>query len=351
MAENKKLCEEIEIAIYSDTELTEEQKNHIENCESCKALLSQISQMKNDLGTVSVPGIAEGQIAKAVMDNIKQQKTSVAFPKFKITHHLGTAVAVAIILVAALIIKNPAEVDDDEISAKDFENTEADYSGLPNDTSFSPAYEASSGDTDQGDTNIHSTEEAENMNSENFVMLKTKTISDDEIDGTLRASDTTNESTNEAPVKLTSARPKNSTEQTQDTTANNTAYLFDSDNIPESDANDGNTSTGGGGGGAGGGSSAAEPVTPAMGSAYSIPETPKKEYIFEGVEFLSGEENFDYNISIANQRLNERFGPEYRLSKEKLKKIGFNNDRLITIASTITLSMFETFKNTLDIFE
>ena len=156
MADSRNLCEEIEIAIYSDTELTEEQKKHIENCESCKALLSQVSQMKNDLGALSVPGIVEGSIVKSVMDSIKAQKTSRALPRFRITHHLGTAAAVVIILAAALIIKNPADITDekslsyDNISSEtqqvEEENTNMHTLSVPHDDTAVVAEENSASD-------------------------------------------------------------------------------------------------------------------------------------------------------------------------------------------------------------
>lgn len=123
LAETKNLCEEIEIAILSDIELTQEQKDHIDNCESCKALLSQISSMKNDLHEFSVPDIKEGQIADSVMASIKKQKTSVSFPKFKLTHHLGTAAAVAVILVAALVINSPSDIKNNNVSSLDSSDT------------------------------------------------------------------------------------------------------------------------------------------------------------------------------------------------------------------------------------
>ena len=108
LADKLDICKKIEIAILSDIKLSKEQKEHIENCESCKALLSQFSTMKSDLAGFSVPGIKEGQIADSVMASIKKQKTSVPFPKFRLTHHLGTAAAIAIVLVAAIIINNPS---------------------------------------------------------------------------------------------------------------------------------------------------------------------------------------------------------------------------------------------------
>lgn len=108
------ICEQVEIAIYSDMVLTDEQKNHIENCPECKALLSQVESMKNDLHSSSITGIEEGTVTKKVMDEIRKQKLSSPAPKFRITHHLGTAAAVAIILVATLIIKNPADTSSNE---------------------------------------------------------------------------------------------------------------------------------------------------------------------------------------------------------------------------------------------
>ena len=66
MQDNMNICEQVEIAIYSDMVLTDEQKNHIESCPECKALLSQISAMKNDLGSLGVPGIEKGIVTKKI---------------------------------------------------------------------------------------------------------------------------------------------------------------------------------------------------------------------------------------------------------------------------------------------
>ena len=109
--DNRSFCEEIEIAIYSDTELSDEQKCHIETCESCRALLSQINSMKNDLHSQNFVGIEDGEIANAVMSEIRDIKLALSKPKLKLTHHLGTAAAVVIILVAALMIKNPSDTN------------------------------------------------------------------------------------------------------------------------------------------------------------------------------------------------------------------------------------------------
>lgn len=198
MADNRNICEEIEIAIYSGTELTDEQKNHIENCEECRALLTQMTQLGNDLNALAVPGIREGEIADRVMENIKQQKLSKPFPKFKVTHHLGTAAAVAVILVAALIIKNPAETDSNKLSANDFDGAGIIVSS-PEDAVFGTAY------NDNGD-------EAENNGADDIV--------------------------EEAPVMLKSTRPNTeAAAQNEEETSEEPMIMFKA-TMPENSADD-----------------------------------------------------------------------------------------------------------------
>lgn len=198
MADNRNICEEIEIAIYSGTELTDEQKNHIENCEECRALLTQMTQLGNDLNALAVPGIREGEIADRVMENIKQQKLSKPFPKFKVTHHLGTAAAVAVILVAALIIKNPAETDSNKLSANDFDGAGIIVSS-PEDAVFGTAY------NDNGD-------EAENDGADDIV--------------------------EEAPVMLKSTRPNTeAAAQNEEETSEEPMIMFKA-TMPENSADD-----------------------------------------------------------------------------------------------------------------
>ena len=127
MENTRNLCEEIEISLYSDTELTDEQKKHIESCEACRQLLSQIKEMKKDLGVLSVPGIKEGQVADSVMQKVREEKAKskpLSFPKFKFVNHLGTIAAVAVIVVAALIIKNPSD-EQENISVKGISEEES----------------------------------------------------------------------------------------------------------------------------------------------------------------------------------------------------------------------------------
>ena len=361
MADNRNICEEIEIAIYSGTELTDEQKNHIENCEECRALLTQMTQLGNDLNALAVPGIREGEIADRVMENIKQQKLSKPFPKFKVTHHLGTAAAVAVILVAALIIKNPAETDSNKLSANDFDGAGIIVSS-PEDAVFGTAY------NDNGD-------EAENNGSEVQMLARSE-------NGTEVLSDTSDTEEETVPEsveqpKFMMARP--ATEKTESASsdydaATNDSYfssdITDSDNVwvvykdtadevtvefdgyayssgddtstqsfnsaEKSSENQKGSSAGAGG---------------SYVSEYSTEQEIHNEWrlmlpalpdgmvtAFDGIEFLHGEENFDYNIQLANTRLYELYGKEHYLTREVLSACGctYNAQFLIFVNDGIS---------------
>lgn len=362
MADSKNLCEEIETAIYSDTELTEEQKAHIENCENCRVLLSQVQQMKNDLGTLSVPGIAEGQITKSVMDSIKAQKVSKPFPTFKFTHHLGTVAAVAVILVAALIIKNPSEPDNESISTQDVKNGTETTTAFPDDAVFGVPEEDETSDEEfsllsDSDVNYADTQadtEAETEQAPKIMMSKLAP----KTENSTANAPSTEESINNTNGTFVTNGYTGTTDNTDG--SDGISYRVSADDLSKEDGiwvvysdvyNDTeesiNTPTSSGGSAGGGGGT----VNVEENETVSEAESSNAVCIFEGVEFLSGDENFDYNISLANQRLSELFGSEYRLSKEKLQKKGFDNDRLITLSRMITFTMFETFKNTYDIFE
>ena len=327
---DKNICEEVQIAFMSDKALTDEQKNHIECCEECKALLSQVNEMKKDLGEFSVPGIEKGQIADRVMEEIKKQKVSSALPKFRLTHHLGTAAAVAVILVAALIIKNPSDMAKSEVSYNDAGNERAiEYAEF-------------------GVTMHDAADEEE-------VLLDT---SEQEIINDSATAD--GASREKPPVLMKSARPKapatpggdapvenaqNEVYNYYTGTTNGEAISTDIlkgdcfDAIPEaapeaeieesaaiesqdlklfykvSDDEDG--ALGGAGGGAG------VLFSDADGWRLALPSLPDgMTTAFDGIEFLFGEENFDYNINLANSRIYELFGKQQMLTREFLSECG-----------------------------
>ncbi len=104
-SKNEKLsdCESLQISVLSDEELTDEFKRHLESCGKCRAFLQQNSQIKDELSGLSIPGLKDGEIADRVMKEIRTSK-SISFPRVCLSHHIGTAAA--LIIVIALFAAN-----------------------------------------------------------------------------------------------------------------------------------------------------------------------------------------------------------------------------------------------------
>lgn len=415
LADNRNICEEIEITIYSDTELTQEQLNHIENCESCRALLSQIKELKNDLVNLNISGIGDGRIADAVMEEINKEKLSVPFPKFKFTHHLGTAAAVVIILVAALMIKNPTTDTVEKAVVDNTANNSAvkeAYDTAPEEQHFILATHEEPAVKEEADTETEEdapmSAEEEQPDEPKFRALEytpeqstsqettagtsvLPTVSDKENsylydDGAINTTADTNVITaayyktanygyqqseeapsnevteevtpesgilntvidsvalEEAPVSYSDIKPEESAinaEGTQAVTydlyAKNNDFSDGMDNISVEEHPVSGGGSAGGAGGGGGGSSAngfiqeSAPVENEKqdGSSKESEENTEiqTQNIFEGITFLSGEENYDYNIALANSRLFELYGGKHMLTKELLASYGCTNNR------------------------
>lgn len=378
MADERNICEEIEIAIYSDAELSDEQKNHIENCESCKALLSQVMKMKKDLEGLSVPGLREGDVANAVMSEIAKQKTAVPFPKFRITHHIGTAAAVAVILVAALIIGNPSETDNFSKNDSDGTNTvvfdapktNQIIRGVTSDTNDEETVEESAAVL--FDTEAHAQEE-ESLRAADIVMKKS-------TNGALQSQDdgsyftdgaVTNDSfvynTASSAEDVRQAIPEENKEAAKEekpmmlfaapppgnTTNDLSSEVYEEEIIPESESEftpPFDTTTTSEMQAAGGGSSGGAASSVYTDSMEASAES-EQAYIFSGIELMNSPDSFSYNVSLLNERLYELYAGKYILSEEKLLSLGVDNAKLLELAPTITGNMFEFYKGILDIFE
>ncbi len=98
-SKNEKLsdCENLQISVLSDEELTDELKRHLESCGKCRAFLQQNSQIKDELSGLCVPGLKDGEIADRVMKEIRTSK-SISFPRVRLSHHIGTAAALVIVI-------------------------------------------------------------------------------------------------------------------------------------------------------------------------------------------------------------------------------------------------------------
>lgn len=89
-------CEKLQKKILLCDKLSQTEKEHIAQCESCRALSLQMEKMLGDLSKMSVPGLKDGSITDKVMTEIKRTK-SASFPRFKITNHIGTVAALVIV--------------------------------------------------------------------------------------------------------------------------------------------------------------------------------------------------------------------------------------------------------------
>lgn len=367
--EDRNICEEIEFALFSDSELTEEQKNHIDNCEKCRMLLSQISQMKSDLGSLSVPDLDDGTITKAVMGQIAKEKSGMPFPKFKITHHIGTAAAVVIILIAALIIKNPSHPKLDNVEDEgviEFDASEQNnhvLSGISTEETVNdeevPMLFMADGLTDTVSENDEAPgsvlrslpEEQENSGGaspeenkkQKFTAYNYSNNSEamplyDEYTAVEEAAPETENGNSDGAagekMMLTSPRPssKPAAGSSGGSSFANTEEETDtaSDAITES-VQDDSLDAG------------------LFGQGFNGSTNAKR--IFEETVLSQNNEDFEYNISILNARLYELYGDAYILSAEKLRAYGIDNEKLVELAPSITDEMLEFYSGILDIFE
>lgn len=347
MAEKNLVCEEIEVAIYSDTALTDEQKNHIESCESCKALLSQITKMKAELSCLDVTKIKAGEIADRVMSNIRNQKLKASRPKFRITHHLGTAAAVAIILTAALIIKNPSDKSGDY---------KVNYDNSSNVASNELKY-AEFGTQNDGVLYADEEEWAEEAVEEAVVE---ETAEAEMTDGTAES-----QASDASPKLMMAKAPESRKKEFAEPEALNDVYVGSSsdgavafyspntqsvsdvateeyEDVQSDDANYEEAIIGNAGGKALGGADSSENYKYANETTESQTQAPSNSVqdlfmshfsdgltesnIFSGVEFLDGEENLDFNISLANSRLAEVSDVSFRFTREWLQEIIINTN-------------------------
>lgn len=105
-------CESIKEKILLCEELTDAEKEHIANCEECRAASLQTEKMINDLAKMYVPDIKDGELADRVMNEIRDSKIF-HFPKFKLSNHIGTAAALVIVVAmfAAVKLSDNARLD------------------------------------------------------------------------------------------------------------------------------------------------------------------------------------------------------------------------------------------------
>ena len=345
----EEICEKIEISLLSDEELSDAQKKHIETCDRCRVLLEQNKLMFSDLASLNYTGIEKGLVASKVMENIPKQKIS-GVPKFRLTHHIGSAAAIVIICAAALIFKNaPTDVSEETIkdnTGKLSYVTDTKSSnnhilgaggGADEETVEFSTYNALVEDGAFEDANASNEESARKLESGETILAP---VMENEME---EASDTQK---NDIP-KLTAAPLRNgglqqNVEQSED-------YSEDlSDDSIEYTPDTPNTSDSGSAGGAGGGGGSS--AFAANNEAFLDIEDDRYFdgfMVFEGIEFLDGEENFDYNIALANRRLSELYGDSMgKVTRFCLENNGWGgNEFFFTVAPSATYGLLNDIKN------
>ena len=139
------LCEKTRLSVVLEQELDDSCKKHLQECDKCRAFLDENRRISKELSELNVPGIAPGTVSERVMKEISSSK-ALGFPKFRFTHHVGTAAALVIValLFAAnrgynyleLITKeNSSESVSDKAVLTDTENKDIAISGF-----FEPPY-------------------------------------------------------------------------------------------------------------------------------------------------------------------------------------------------------------------
>lgn len=100
-------CESLEMSVFAGEELTDSLKEHAKKCENCRKFLEQNKRIEEDLKNFSVCGIEDGEITKAVMERVRAEKKK-RKSGFGLYNRWGTVAAVAVILTVALVYrKNP----------------------------------------------------------------------------------------------------------------------------------------------------------------------------------------------------------------------------------------------------
>lgn len=350
------ICEKIEISVFSGDELTQKMKAHVMECDRCRSFLEQNEKLCQDLKHLNVTGVEDGKIADGVMAKIRAERLSKS-RKFNFTHHLGTAAALVIICVAALYVKNvePAEnegavvldsesvVEEKSTETKVIKNARfmsADgVSGVNGESEEFADEEAGQNiayavDENVSEQSLTDSEETltdgENGEQQSQAltmkfMAKAPVTDSNAQDVTTVYTDVVNDAISKADVEETVPELKKEKAVTEEKNEEPMRMLMAKPEITDDavieGADVGSLGGGGGSGSSGGGSWLALPETEecedaVLSSEEMIDNTVEGDadkyspdfLVFEGVEFLDGEENFEKNLTLAYERLSELYG-------------------------------------------
>ncbi len=386
------LCEKLEIALYCGEELSDTLKEHLDACPHCKKLLEENATLTAAISGAKLTNIKDGEIADAVMKKIASSKKRKS--GFSFNHHMGTAAAIVIICAAALYVKYFPSAQDASPIALDEESTiitEEEASPILSDTHFitlDASYDADdeeiqnsaitgdgaslteNGRFEEADTGAASHVTGANTPSQSILMKSARPGSisaqsetadeefmNDNLPLTVQQpySDITVESYNadyaapslfnneaatgeeseQAILEAEKAVPFEPSEQKAPAELMYTEKeSSDTSHSHSSALQDGSESSGSSGGG---GSSSSAKLSSDSGAYIAYSES---FLIFDELEFLQGDENLDYNISLANARLCELYGEgRFIITRYALENNGWKGNLFFfEYAPTLTYS-------------
>ncbi len=328
MEKNKNMCQKVEMCVFSDEEPTEELKKHAQQCEHCRKFLEQNSLINEELKKLDICNIADGEIADAVMKKVQKEKKARGV-RFDFTHHLGTAAALVIICAVALYVKNVnpnVNVGDEQVKYTEQAQVSEDKAPVLLNTKITPVNDEvmpeNESETEYGmDGGAYYDLEApigyysltDDDMSQNGLNNYT-----DGVDG--QDASLTKAMPEEKPVKLQFAPKEADIEGLQEP-------LYDQPAMEDSSAMNTAISSGSG--------ILMRENNDADESIEKINDCEEKYsdtfLVFDGIEFLPGDENIQKNVESANARLAELYGEGYYvISAFCLENNGWNGNAFFT---------------------
>lgn len=354
------ICEKIEISVFSGDELTQKMKAHVMECDRCRSFLEQNEKLCQDLKQLNVTGVEDGKIADGVMAKIRAERLSKS-RKFNFTHHLGTAAALVIICVAALYVKNVEPAENEGVVVLESESAVVEEKSTETKVIKNARFMSADGVSGvNGESEEFADEQAgqnvayvldENVSEQSLIdseetltdgengeqqsqaltmkfMAKAPVTDSNAQDVTIVYTDAVNDAISKADVEETVPELKEEKAVAEEKNEEPMRMLMAKPEITDDaviEGSDAGSLGGGGGSGSSGGGSGgswlalperAECEDAILSSEETVDNTVEDDadkyspdfLVFEGVEFLDGEENFEKNLALANERLSELYG-------------------------------------------
>ena len=350
------LCNLVQQAIFSDEILSEEYKNHINQCPCCKKLLSQKEIMICDLSKFALQKNPNDDFVKKVMtqiENSKQKNNNGVY--FKLTRYASVAAAVVVVCVSALVMYDKSHYVQNDVSPVTLKYMPLQEETISDDAT-EYAYEDRKSAYDEFSVDIESDQQVQ----QSRIMLKMAKSDEQPDEQTLVQEDVyVLESQSEYDMN------DNYTYVSDETLNQDNAFLLTAKESDEQDVQietesfelmqdmvAQNTAACGGGGGSAGAVSKEcyeESVTDEADDEEAC-ENEQDVLIFADVAFARGEKNFEYNLQLLQIKLDELYNGKYSVDKDAFVIAGYDNDFVMDVLYCMTESEFLQFVKSQSLF-